>query len=164
MKFQKVLGFYDVSRLFIRTRNYCTTAGHNYSISADVVPHAFSWKSEGCVSVCLPRSKKECVTNIQRVFFCVCMCLRLGVDVRSNARRGKPRGCSSPADSCLTAVAEGLGEAVKTPPNKPCVSSSNSTPDITLHTDAALWDRLCLWGNVCHLDKCLRLRHQVRCV
>lgn len=37
VKFQKVLGFYDVSRLFIRIRNYCTAAGHNYSISADVV-------------------------------------------------------------------------------------------------------------------------------
>lgn len=37
VKFQKVLGFYDVSRLFIRIHNYCTTAGHNYSISADVV-------------------------------------------------------------------------------------------------------------------------------
>lgn len=29
--------FYDVSRLFIRIRNYCTTAGHNYSISAEAV-------------------------------------------------------------------------------------------------------------------------------
>lgn len=70
----------------------------------------------------------------------VCMCLRLSVDVRSNACRGKLRDCSSPADSCLTAAAESLGEAVKTQPNKPCVSSSNSMPDITLHTDVALWD------------------------
>lgn len=46
MKYQRVLGFYDVSRLFIRIRNYCTTAGHNYSTSADVV-HAVL-----CVCVC----------------------------------------------------------------------------------------------------------------
>ncbi len=102
------------------------------------VPSAFSWKSEGCVSVCLSRSK-ECVTYIH-VCLSVCMCLRPNEDVCSNACRGKLRGCSSPADSCLTAEAEGLGEAVKTQPNKPCVSSSNSTPDITLHTDVVLWD------------------------
>lgn len=47
VKFQKVLGFYDVSRLFIRVRNYCTTAGHNYSINADMV--------RAVMHVCPPR-------------------------------------------------------------------------------------------------------------
>ena len=85
------------------------------------------------------------------------VCVRLSVDVCGNAHfcRGPQRGCTSPADLGLTAVAKGLGEAVKAQPNKPCVSSDNSTPDITLHTDMALWGWLCVKGNVCHLDKCL---------
>lgn len=61
VKFQKVLGFYDVSRLFIRIRNYCTTARHNYSIDADggaCRSVRVSWKSDGCASVCLSWSKK----------------------------------------------------------------------------------------------------------
>ena len=49
MKFQKVLGFYDVSRLFIRIRNYCTTAGHNYRISADAVHAALPVRPSGLV-------------------------------------------------------------------------------------------------------------------
>lgn len=35
MNSQKVLGFYDASHLFTHIRNYCTAAGHNYSITAD---------------------------------------------------------------------------------------------------------------------------------
>jgi len=94
VKFQKVLGFYDVSRLFIRIRNCCTTVGHNYRISADVVHvvecvcvcvcvRAFSWKSKGCVSVCLSRSKE----GVSYIHACcsVCMCLCLTADVYSSA-------------------------------------------------------------------------------
>lgn len=42
--------------------------------------------------------------------------------------RGKLTGRSSPADSCLTAVAGGRGEAVKEQLNKPCVSTPQVAP------------------------------------
>lgn len=78
--------------------------------------------------------------GVQTVCF-VCLCLRLSpVNMYCNACCGKLSGWSSPADFCLTAAAEGPGEAVKAQPNKPCVSSRNSMPDITLHTGVELWD------------------------
>lgn len=52
--------------------------------------------------------------NLCLCVFFLCMWLHLSNDVCTRACRGNLRGCSSPADSCLTAVAEGLGEAVKT--------------------------------------------------
>lgn len=66
-------------------------------------PALFHWKSEGCVHICLARTK-ECAIYAG---VCACVCDR-----------------SAPAASCLTAVAEAPGEAVKTQPNKPCVSST----------------------------------------
>lgn len=80
-------------------------------------------------------------------FFCVNVC--------SNPSCGKLRRRSSPADSCLTAVAEGLGEAVKAQANKPCVSNSNSSPDITPRRHSAVGLAVCVKGNVRHLNKCL---------
>lgn len=56
----------------------------------------------------------------------VSLCLRFCVCVLRGGWRGKLRGCSSPADSCLTAVAGGRGEAVKEQLNKP----SDSVPHV----------------------------------
>lgn len=90
MKFQEVLGFYDVSRLFICVHNCCTAAGHNYGISADLVrvvlcvPFTFSWKKQGCVCVGLSRSK-EGVSYIRACrSACVCFSVWMCVVTPSN--------------------------------------------------------------------------------
>lgn len=87
------------------------------------------------VSVCLCRSE-ECVTEIHASF--VSMCLHLSVQLQAVLPP-------------LTAAAEGRGEAVKAQANKPYVS--NSKPDITPALEGL---PVCVKGNVCHLNKCLR--------
>lgn len=102
-------------------------------------PYVFCWKSEGCVRICLSRSQ-ECVTN---AVVCACVCDR-----------------SSPTDSCLTAVAEGLREAVKTQPNKPCVSST-AARHYAPRRHSAVGLTVYVEGNVHHLNKCLQLSHRI---
>lgn len=99
------------------------------------------------------------------VCVCACVCVSAWMCVAVPAV-GNLQAVLPPADSCLTAVAEGLGEAVKSQLNKPCVSSSNSKPDITPpHRRSAVGLTVCVEGNVCHLNKCLQLRHQIcQCV
>lgn len=60
-----------------------------------------------------------------------------------------------PASQCAATgcppPAEGRGEAVKAQANKPYVS--NSKPDVTPALEGL---PVCVKGNVCHLNKCLR--------
>lgn len=75
--------------------------------------------------------------------FSVCVCWR-----------GKLRGRSSPADSCLTAVAEGRGEAVKEQLNKPCVSAPHVAPPDRPRGACGAGARSRMYGNVRHPSQC----------